>query len=114
MARWCSSVGAAGGPAILALAVAFALALPEPARAQQVTTVGELAVSTHFHGIAAAPGQPDLLLLSTHHGLYGVRADGSAERISEMQATTWVLRSAPALRSAYSRAATQRPAATLA
>jgi photosystem II stability/assembly factor-like uncharacterized protein len=57
-----------------ALAAAGALA--------QETTVVELAGRTHFHGIALDRADPERLLLATHHGLYEVRIDGAARRIS--------------------------------
>ena len=46
-------------------------------------TVAKLAQQTHFHGIAVDPKDSARLLLATHHGLYAVPLDGSAERISE-------------------------------
>ena len=46
-------------------------------------TVGALAGQTHFHGIAVDARDPSRLYLATHHGLFAVGPDGSAERISE-------------------------------
>ena len=46
------------------------------------TTVAALAKETHFHGIAADPSDPTRIYLATHHGLYALAADGSADRIS--------------------------------
>ena len=46
------------------------------------TTVSSLAGKTHFHGIAVDPGNPSLLYLATHHGLFRVGLDGTARRIS--------------------------------
>src|ERR671919_943180 len=49
------------------------------------TTVQALAGATHFHGIAVDPADPSRLYLATHHGLYAVEPDGSAERLSPVQ-----------------------------
>ena len=49
------------------------------------TTVRALAEETHFHGIAVDPADPSRLYLATHHGLYAVAPDGSAERLSPVQ-----------------------------
>jgi hypothetical protein len=46
------------------------------------TSVSGLAENTHFHGIALDLADPSRLYLATHHGLYAVAADGSADRIS--------------------------------
>jgi photosystem II stability/assembly factor-like uncharacterized protein len=49
------------------------------------TTVQALTEHTHFHGIAVDPTDPSRLYLATHHGLYAVASDGSAERLSPVQ-----------------------------
>jgi photosystem II stability/assembly factor-like uncharacterized protein len=46
------------------------------------TTVSALAKETHFHGIAVDPSDPSRVYLATHHGLYTIAPDGSANRIS--------------------------------
>ncbi len=46
------------------------------------TTVSELATTTHFHGLAVDAENPNRLLLATHHGIYLLLDDGSAERVS--------------------------------
>jgi photosystem II stability/assembly factor-like uncharacterized protein len=48
-------------------------------------TLESLAQHTHFHGIAVDPTDPSRLYLATHHGLYAVSPDGSAERLSPVQ-----------------------------
>jgi hypothetical protein len=48
-------------------------------------TVEALAQDTHFHGIAADPIDPSRLYLATHHGLYAVAPDGTAELLSPVQ-----------------------------
>lgn len=50
--------------------------------AEASTTVEALAGATHFHGIAVDPADPSRLYLATHHGLYAVAPDGTAERLS--------------------------------
>lgn len=47
------------------------------------TAVSELAVDTHFHGIALAPGDVDQLYLATHHGLFVIDAAGKARLVSK-------------------------------
>jgi len=49
------------------------------------TTVEALAEHTHFHGIAVDPTDPSRLYVATHHGLYVVAPDGTAERLSPVQ-----------------------------
>lgn len=55
------------------------------AHAETGTTIQALAQQTHFHGIAVDPGEPSRLYLATHHGLYAVAPDGTAERLSPVQ-----------------------------
>ena len=50
--------------------------------AEASTTVEALAGTTHFHGIAVDPADPSRLYLATHHGLYAVAPEGTAERLS--------------------------------
>ncbi|MDA1098564.1 MAG: exo-alpha-sialidase [Proteobacteria bacterium] len=66
----------------------FAAAIPsmlifgnQPLHAAE-TSVATLAGSTHFHGIAVDAGDTSRLYLATHHGVYAVALDGSADRIS--------------------------------
>jgi len=68
----------------LALLAAGAFFATRP-HAEAGTTVQALAEQTHFHGIAVDPSDPARLYLATHHGLYAVGADGSAERLSPVQ-----------------------------
>jgi photosystem II stability/assembly factor-like uncharacterized protein len=49
------------------------------------TTVEALAQDSHFHGIAVDPNDPSRLYLATHHGLFGVAPDGTAELLSPVQ-----------------------------
>jgi len=46
------------------------------------TSVSTLAGNTHFHGIAVDAGNSSRLYLATHHGIFAVALDGSADRIS--------------------------------
>ena len=71
-----------GAGALLALGVITVGIVRQSGSSEQVS-VPELAQRTHFHGIAVDPNEPKRLLLATHHGLYTVRDDGGAERISE-------------------------------
>jgi photosystem II stability/assembly factor-like uncharacterized protein len=49
------------------------------------TTVQALTEHTHFHGLAVDASDPGRLYLATHHGLYELAPDGSAERLSAVQ-----------------------------
>ena len=46
------------------------------------TTIIELGENTHFHGIAVDASDSSRIYLATHHGLFVVSLDGSANRIS--------------------------------
>ena len=46
------------------------------------TTVSALAKETHFHGIAVDPSDPSRVYLATHHGLFVLAPNGSANRVS--------------------------------
>ena len=71
-----------GAGALLALGVITVGIVRQSGSSEQVS-VPELAQRTHFHGIAVDPNEPKrLLLLATHHGLYAVQEDGTAERVS--------------------------------
>lgn len=48
-------------------------------------SLSDLRASTHIHGLAVSRADPSKLLIATHHGLYLASADGTAERISEVQ-----------------------------
>lgn len=80
MKRRLFSICLAGG-GVLALAGGTWIASAQ--RAPETTTVAALAGETHFHGIAVDAGDPSRLYLATHHGLFIVGSDGSAERVSE-------------------------------
>lgn len=67
---------------VLAAAGAF-LATRSPSEAS--TSIAGLAQDSHFHGIAVDPADPSRLYLATHHGLYGVASDGTAELLSPVQ-----------------------------
>ena len=69
----------------IALVVTAGAFLAFRAHAEVSTTVQALAEQTHFHGIAVDPNDPSHLYLATHHGLYAVTRDGSAERLSPVQ-----------------------------
>lgn len=71
-----------GAGAILAVA-AITIAIARQPGSSDRTSVADLTQRTHFHGLAVDPKDPTRLLLATHHGLYTVLRDGSAERISE-------------------------------
>jgi photosystem II stability/assembly factor-like uncharacterized protein len=53
--------------------------------AAEFIPVAELPVYTHIHGLAVDRRDPSRLLIATHHGLFRTQADGTAERISEVQ-----------------------------
>ena len=56
---------------------------PEASQAQsKVTTVAELAETTHFHGLAIDATRADRLLLATHDGIYQVDYEGRANLLS--------------------------------
>ena len=65
-----------------ALAVAGHAALPHAA---ETVPLSELERETHIHGLAVDPQDASRLLVATHHGLYRTQADGTAERVSEVQ-----------------------------
>ena len=65
----------------VALTIGGGLLLARPASAAE-TTVAALAKETHFHGIAVDAKDASRIYLATHHGLFLVRPDGRAERIS--------------------------------
>ncbi len=71
-----------GAGALLALAVIAVIIVRQSGSTEQIS-VAELAKRTHFHGVAIDPKNSKRLLLATHHGLYAVRDDGTAERVSE-------------------------------
>ena len=71
--------------AIALAAIAAAALLATRSHSEASTTVHALAEETHFHGIAVDPSDPARLYLATHHGLYAVAPDGSAERLSPVQ-----------------------------
>lgn len=72
---------------LLALVSLFTVAVSPFIAARAVEdsplSVAELAVMTHFHGIAVDAADPARLYLATHHGLYRIAPDGTATRISE-------------------------------
>jgi photosystem II stability/assembly factor-like uncharacterized protein len=53
------------------------------ARADDPVPVASLAPRTHFHGLAVDLADSKRLYLATHHGLYAVSLDGTAQRISD-------------------------------
>ncbi|HSA79501.1 MAG TPA: hypothetical protein VLE23_01680 [Geminicoccaceae bacterium] len=69
----------------IALVIAAGAFLATRSHSEASTTVQALAEHTHFHGIAVDPTDPSRLYLATHHGLYAVAPDGSAERLSPVQ-----------------------------
>jgi len=71
-------------PAALLFAAVGALLAPR-SQSDAPTTLEALAQDSHFHGIAVDPSDPSRLYLATHHGLYGVAPDGTAERLSPVQ-----------------------------
>lgn len=68
-------------PLVLAVAAAGVF-LATRSQSEAGTTVQALAGQTHFHGIAVDPSEPSRLYLATHHGLYAVAPDGTAELLS--------------------------------
>lgn len=73
-------------PAAVAVATVAAFFIATRSYSQASTTVEALAQETHFHGIAVDPGgDTSRLYLATHHGLYAVAPDGTAERFSPVQ-----------------------------
>lgn len=71
-------------PVALVLAAAGAF-LATRSHSEASTTVEALAQESHFHGIAVDVTDPSRLYLATHHGLYAVTSDGTAERLSPVQ-----------------------------
>ena len=71
-----------GAGAFLVLAV-ITIGIVRRSGSSEQVSITELAQRTHFHGIAVDPKDPTQLLLATHHGLYAVRQNGAAERVSE-------------------------------
>ncbi|MGH6893726.1 MAG: hypothetical protein ACREEP_15870, partial [Dongiaceae bacterium] len=71
-----------GAGAIVAVAAVATVIVRQSGSSDRVS-VAKLAEQTHFHGLAVDPGDPTRLLLATHHGLYAVFGDGSAEQISK-------------------------------
>ena len=70
---------------IAVVVVAAGAFLATRSHSEASTTVQALAEHTHFHGIAVDPTDPSRLYLATHHGLYLVAPDGTAERLSPVQ-----------------------------
>lgn len=48
-------------------------------------TLDDLLKQTHVHGLAADRGDPERLLVATHHGLYAAGPDGRVEQVSARQ-----------------------------
>lgn len=71
-----------GAGAILAVA-AITIGIVRQSGSSDRVSVADLTQRTHFHGLAVDPTDPTRLLLATHHGLYRVLRNGSAERISK-------------------------------
>lgn len=71
-----------GSIALVAVAAAAFALQPQ---AEETVPIGELSQRTHVHGIAVDPKDPSRIYLATHHGLFGVSADGTATRLSEVQ-----------------------------
>ncbi len=71
-------------PVVLAcLAVLAGLFSPGVHAAGDTMPLQELARHTHFHGIAAHPGDGQRVFLATHHGLFSVDREGLATRVSQ-------------------------------
>lgn len=68
-----------------AIAVSAAILAVNPSFSAGETTVATLAEETHFHGIAVDPRDAERVYLATHHGVFTVGADGSAQRVSETE-----------------------------
>ena len=59
--------------------MAGVLSLP-PASAE---TLADISGHTHYHGLAYSPaGDASTLLIATHHGIFAVKPDGEAQRLS--------------------------------
>ncbi len=72
------ALGAIAASAIASITIASASAEP--------LKLAELLGSTHVHGLAVDAGDPDRLLVATHHGLFAVGTrTGMAELISEVR-----------------------------
>jgi photosystem II stability/assembly factor-like uncharacterized protein len=69
---------------IAAAAVAAGL-VAAGAVAVGAATLDELLQRTHVHGLAVDRGDPERLLVATHHGLYAARLDGTVELVSSRQ-----------------------------
>lgn len=52
-------------------------------QAAQGETLADISGQTHIHGLAYSPaGDASTLLIATHHGLFAVKPDGAAQRLS--------------------------------
>lgn len=71
------------GTAAVVVVAAIAIGIVRQSGSSDRISVTKLAQQTHFHGLAVDSKDPTRLLLATHHGLYAVFGDGSAEQISE-------------------------------
>lgn len=67
-------------------AAAFAVGLVGASAAVGAAeTLNELLQRTHVHGLAVDRGDPEWLLVATHHGLYAADPDGRVEQVSPRQ-----------------------------
>lgn len=72
------------GNFIAAVAIATGLAAASMSAAI-AEPLDELLRRTHVHGLAVDRGDPDRLLVATHHGLYAAYSDNRVARLSERQ-----------------------------
>lgn len=52
-------------------------------QAQEAVPLAELSGRTHFHGLAVDRADPSRLYLATHHGVFRIGPDGTAQPVSE-------------------------------
>jgi photosystem II stability/assembly factor-like uncharacterized protein len=67
----------------VSIAALIGLGIAQPAHADGSVALSTLSERTHFHGIAVSPTDSARIYLATHHGLFLIRADGSASRLSQ-------------------------------
>jgi photosystem II stability/assembly factor-like uncharacterized protein len=70
---------------LFAMAAAAAALAAATGMAAGAGTLGELLQRTHVHGLAVDRGDPERLLVATHHGLYAAQPDGTVEQVSPHQ-----------------------------
>jgi photosystem II stability/assembly factor-like uncharacterized protein len=70
---------------LFAMAAAAAALAAATGMAAEPGTLGELLQNTHVHGLAVDRGDPERLLVATHHRLYAAQPDGMVDQVSPRQ-----------------------------